>query len=162
LQVAGNSVTTLSIPTDPEMRQLGARLAHACPLRCIIYLLGELGAGKSTLARGFLHALGHEGPVRSPTYTLVETYELAQRQIYHLDLYRLADPEELEFLGLRDWLEQDAILLVEWPQKGAGVLPGADLIVDINYAGTSRDVSLTPISESGKQVIANMPDLANN
>jgi len=142
------------------MRQLGARLAQACPPRCVIHLLGELGAGKSTLARGFLHALGHEGPVRSPTYTLVETYELAQRQVYHLDLYRLADPQELEFLGLRDWLEQDAILLVEWPQRGAGVLPGADLIVDISYAGTSRDVSLTPISKSGKQVIENTPNLA--
>lgn len=144
------------IADDAAMRALGARLAKACPPGCVIYLIGELGAGKSTLARGFLQALGHGGAVRSPTYTLVEPYELPQRQVYHLDLYRLADPEELEFLGLRDWLEHDSILLVEWPQRGAGVLPAADLTLTIMYAGAARDVTLLASSAKGEAVIAAM------
>lgn len=144
------------------MRAFGAQMANICPARCIIYLIGELGAGKSTLARGFLHALGHQGSVRSPTYTLVEPYSLPTRQIYHLDLYRLADPEELEFLGLRDWLEQDAILLVEWPEKGEGVLPQADVILEIEYEGSARRVNLKPMSDSGSQFIEKLEDLSNN
>jgi len=144
------------------MRAFGARVAEICPPRCVIYLYGELGAGKSTFARGFLRALGHEGTVRSPTYTLVEPYELASAQVYHMDLYRLADPEELEFLGLRDWLEHDAILLVEWPEKGEGVLPEADLVLEINYAGTSRQINLQENVETGPGFIEKLADLNNN
>ncbi len=136
------------------MRALGARLAGASQPGTVICLVGELGAGKSTLARGFLHALGHEGSVRSPTYTLVEPYDLPAGQIYHLDLYRLADPEELEFLGLRDWLNDDVILLVEWPQRGVGVLPAADVTVTIAYAGKARGVTVVAGSEKGRQVVA--------
>lgn len=144
------------------MRALGAQLAKVCPEPCVIYLLGNLGAGKSTLARGFLRALGHEGRVRSPTYTLVEPYELQDRHVFHLDLYRLADPDEMEFLGLREWLAQDAILLVEWPQNGAGALPGADLVVEINYADTSREVNLVTTSKASDQLISKIADLNNN
>ena len=141
------------------MRQFGARLAEACPPCCVIYLVGELGVGKSTLARGFIKALGHEGSVKSPTYTLVEPYDMEEQRVYHLDLYRLSDPEELEFLGLRDWLEGDAILLAEWPQKGNGVLPAADLIIHIEYNGEGRDLRLTPMTEMGKKLLekVNLP-----
>lgn len=147
---------SLGVANDPAMRALGARLATVCPPSCVIYLMGELGAGKSTLARGFLPALGHSGAVRSPTYTLVEPYELPQRQVYHLDLYRLADPEELEFLGLRDWLAEDAILLVEWPQRGVGILPAADLTVTIHYAGEARDVTVVATSATGGKIVAGL------
>ncbi len=149
-------MVSLSVADDPAMRALGARLALACPPSCIIYLVGELGAGKSTLARGFLQVLGHVGTARSPTYTLVEPYELPQRQVYHLDLYRLVDPEELEFLGLRDWLSEETILLVEWPQRGEGVLPAADLIVTILYMGKARHVTVQAASAKGAEVIAGL------
>ncbi len=143
---------TMYIESDSAMREFGATLAQACPAGCVIYLKGELGAGKSTLARGFIHSLGHEGAVKSPTYTLVEPYHLPGRDIYHLDLYRLADPEELEFLGLRDWLQGDAVLLAEWPQKGQGVLPEADVTVSIIYSGEGRELTLSAHSDVGRLI----------
>lgn len=143
---------SLYIESDTAMREFGARLAKACPASCVIYLVGELGAGKSTFARGFLKAMGHEGAVKSPTYTLVEPYELTDANVYHMDLYRLADPEELEFLGLRDWLEGDAILLAEWPQKGKGVMPEPDLTISISYNNDGRDVEIEAFTEIGLKI----------
>ena len=154
-------LTMTQIENDSAMRALGARLAAECPGRCVIYLVGELGAGKSTFARGFLHALGYQDAVRSPTYTLVEPYDLPSRHVYHLDLYRLTDAEELEFLGLRDWLDRDSILLVEWPQKGEGVLPPADLIIEIEYEGSARQVHMRAISGFGRQITKALADLSH-
>lgn len=134
------------------MEQLGAVLAGAA-VPGIVSLEGELGTGKTTLVRGFLRGLGHTGRVRSPTYTLVEPYALAVADVYHLDLYRLADPEELEYLGLRDMLGGHAILLVEWPERGRGFLPAPDLAIRIDYAGDGRDVELVPGSEAGKHLL---------
>jgi len=128
---------------------LGAQLARAVTPG-IIYLNGDLGAGKTTLARGLLRALGHAGKVRSPTYTLVEPYALEACPVYHLDLYRLADPEELEWLGLRDMLADNALLLVEWPGRGGDFLPPADLTIDLEYAAGGREASLQAATETGR------------
>jgi tRNA threonylcarbamoyladenosine biosynthesis protein TsaE len=133
---------------------LGARLAGILPAGCIVYLCGELGAGKTTLVRGLLRALGHRGPVRSPTYTLVEPYPLGDRQIVHLDLYRLVDPGELEFLGLRDFLDGQSVLLVEWPERGCGMLPTADLTIELTYADPGRWCRLWADSARGEGVLA--------
>jgi tRNA threonylcarbamoyladenosine biosynthesis protein TsaE len=123
-----------------EMRAFGARLARALrttPLHesLLVTLSGELGAGKTTLVGGLLAELGHLGPARSPTYTLIEPYRLQGRDITHCDLYRLRHPDELDDLGLRDLRGPGSVLLVEWPEKAAGRLGAADLTLTLDYAG---------------------------
>ena len=133
---------------------LGARLARRLRPGCVLELHGDLGAGKTTLARGLLHALGHRGAVKSPTYTLVEPYQIGTWRVFHWDLYRLADPEELEFLGLRDQLDGEAALLIEWPERGLGELPAADLVISLGYAGAGRAARLEARSPRGAGMLA--------
>ncbi|MDN5869411.1 MAG: tRNA (adenosine(37)-N6)-threonylcarbamoyltransferase complex ATPase subunit type 1 TsaE [Nitrococcus sp.] len=137
---------------------LGAQLATALPVSCRIDLSGPLGAGKTTLVRGLLRALGHIGPVRSPTYTLIENYQIADRRLYHLDLYRLSDPEELEYIGLRDLLDAPAVLLVEWPERGASLLPTADLIIALSVVETHRLAQLAAHTPIGSTLLSRLPD----
>ena len=136
--------------------RLGARLAAALTPGCILYLQGDLGAGKTTLVRGLLRALGHAGTVKSPTYTLVEPYQINAWRLFHWDLYRLADPEELEFLGLRDQLDGEAALLIEWPERGLGELPAADLVISLGYAGTGRAARLEARSPRGAGMLTQL------
>ncbi|EIJ34822.1 tRNA (adenosine(37)-N6)-threonylcarbamoyltransferase complex ATPase subunit type 1 TsaE [Thiothrix nivea] len=130
------------VDDETAMLAFGASLARQFPSGGLITLHGDLGAGKTTLVRGLLRELGHTGNVKSPTYTLVEPYYLAGRDIYHFDLYRLGEPEELEYMGIRDYLRPDALCLVEWPEKAAGYLPKADLRIHIRHCGAARDILL--------------------
>lgn len=103
-----------------------------------IYLHGGLGAGKTTLVRAMLQSLGHDGVIKSPTYTLVESYAIVGLQIYHFDLYRLADPAELEFIGIKDYVSDTSICIFEWADKGIGFIPQADIEITLDFANDSR------------------------
>lgn len=149
---------TMRVEDEAAMLALGRRLARSMR-HGIVWLEGQLGAGKTTLARAILHGRGYEGRVKSPTYTLVEPYELADGVVYHLDLYRLADPEELEWLGLRDLLAGGSLLLVEWPERGAGVLPAADLCIRITPAGEGRAVNLEAFSPLGHKMLGDVDSM---
>jgi tRNA threonylcarbamoyladenosine biosynthesis protein TsaE len=127
------------------------------PGRGLVFLEGDLGAGKTTLVRGLLRGLGHRGPVRSPTYTLVETYELPGALVHHLDLYRIADPDELEFLGIRDLLDGTSLVLVEWPERGAGILPAPDLTVRIVHLDDGRRLDFEPAPAWASLLAARLP-----
>ena len=132
---------------------MGARLASLCSENVVVFLQGDLGAGKTTLVRGWLQGLGYSGRVKSPTYTLVEPYEIAGWQIFHFDLYRLADPEEIEYIGGRDYFSGQGLCLVEWPDKAAGMLPVPDLVVELKAENTGRQVSVCAQTAKGERLL---------
>lgn len=155
------SVLRLTASDPDATRAIGARLAGAllaAGLRepFVVGLTGDLGAGKTTLVGGLMAALGHEGPARSPTYSLIEPYRLAGRDVYHCDLYRLRDPEELEDLGLRDLLTGSSIVLVEWPERAGDRLREPDLRLHLEYTEPGRQVAVTASSDAGRQVLSKL------
>jgi len=137
----------------PAMEVLGRKLASVCSPGSKLFLQGELGAGKTTLSRGFLNGLGHQGIVKSPTYTLVEPYQIGDLEVFHFDLYRLNDPEELESIGIRDYFSGEGICLVEWPEKGAGHLGEPDIHIHIHYQDDQRKVLLEANTPLGEEMI---------
>ena len=141
---------SITISDEAAMERLDAQLAAAVSAPCTVFLQGGLGAGKTTLARGFIRAKGHQGAVKSPTYTLVESYVLAEGTVHHFDLYRIADPEELEHLGYRDFFTRNNICLVEWPDRGDGFLPLADLVIEISDGNPTRELSLSALTPAGR------------
>ena len=146
----------LLIHDESQMRGLGASLIAACEHGGVITLKGELGTGKTTLVRGALEAAGVAGAIRSPTYTLVEYYPLGRFAVAHFDLYRLADPEELEYLGYRDYLQPQVLCFIEWPQRAGDYLHAVDLQIDIEYDPRGRRVSLSPHTDWGRELVSTL------
>ena len=135
------------------MEQLGANVAAQADRDIRIYLSGELAAGKTTFARGYVCRRGHLGAVKSPTFTLVESYQFDRRSVHHFDLYRLEDAQELEYIGLDEYFTHGADCLIEWPEKGFGALPTADLAIRLAVIGKARDVEIRSQSEYGSKVL---------
>jgi tRNA threonylcarbamoyladenosine biosynthesis protein TsaE len=150
----------LNLPDSGATESLGRALALALPdtatAGAVVYLQGDLGAGKTTTARSMLHSLGVVGKVRSPTYTLIDTYLLPRVACVHIDLYRVQSLSEVEELGIRDLSGPGSLMLIEWPEKGAGVIPSADLILMLDYAGEARRVVVTPGSSFGENWVAKL------
>lgn len=161
------AVSTLYLAEESATEKFGEMLARATQASAVdvsgtsgshatlggrIFLTGDLGAGKTTLTRGLIHAYGHDGAVKSPTYTLVEPYELEHCKLYHFDLYRLADPEEVEFLGVWEYFDEANLCIIEWPEKGKGYLPAPDLEVTLVEEGAGRRVSWTALTGRGQKM----------
>jgi tRNA threonylcarbamoyladenosine biosynthesis protein TsaE len=139
---------------NPEATEaLGARLAAVIPRLRLVTVRGPLGAGKTTLVRGMLRGFGHSGTVKSPTFTLVEPYVFGDLIFNHFDFYRVKDPEELEFLGLRDYLREGAVCVVEWPERAGALLPEPDIAITIDDANGDRRVQLTARNRNGEAAL---------
>jgi tRNA threonylcarbamoyladenosine biosynthesis protein TsaE len=158
--VAGNANSqSLFLADESATEALGRALANAvmdAGQGATVFLSGTLGMGKTTLSRGVMRGMGHQGAVKSPTYTIVEPYEHLEPAVYHFDLYRLGDPEELEYLGIRDYFGSSSLCLIEWAERGEGVLAGPDLEVSLDTDGEGRRAMLTPQTSIGQQLLENL------
>lgn len=133
----------MHIENEQAMLEAGKNLAGKLGAGLLVFLIGDLGAGKTTLVRGFLRGLGYAGVVKSPTYNLVESYVINDLNVFHFDLYRLMDAEELEYMGIRDYLNEKSICFIEWPDKGEGLLPSPDVCIEISIKGTERELLIS-------------------
>lgn len=144
----------LNLPDSSATEALGRSLARClppvAPSGAVLYLQGDLGTGKTTTVRSLLHALGVIGKVRSPTYTLVDTYVLPSLRCVHIDLYRVQSSDEVEELGIRDLAGPGSLMLIEWPEHGVGAIPGPDLVLALEYDALARGISVRPQSEFGE------------
>lgn len=134
----------------------GAYLSKIIPLNTTIFLEGDLGAGKTTLTRGIVQELGFDGAVKSPTFTLVEEYDFNKFKLFHFDLYRLNDPEELEFMGIRDYFSENSIRLIEWPSHGGDYIPNPDVVIRLEYIAVSRKITIKVLTERVKNSFAKL------
>lgn len=146
-------MSSLFLDTESATLDLATKLAKAVTSPCFITLNGQLGAGKTTFSRGFLTGLGHKGNVKSPTYTIVEAYDLDGLSVFHFDLYRIQDTEELELLGLRDYFNGAAIILMEWSEHGAEILPEADINCNIQVQNSGRLFELQGKTPKGQAIL---------
>jgi tRNA threonylcarbamoyladenosine biosynthesis protein TsaE len=146
--------------SEDDTKGIAGRLAAALTQTGLggitLYLNGDLGAGKTTFTRHLVQALGHVGSVKSPTYTLVEPYDIGNINVFHFDLYRLADPEELEFMGIRDYFNESSMCLIEWPKKGWGMLAQADIELNIQVEGNQRTFEFVASSSVAKVMLSIM------
>ena len=139
--------------SESDMQAFAAQMARAITDGAVIYLNGALGAGKTTFTRGFLRGLGFNDKVKSPTYTLVEPYDFADRQIFHFDFYRINNVSELQQIGIEEYFSSSSICLIEWPEKGVPLVPQADLVCDIEFANEGRVITVTANSARGMEAL---------
>ena len=147
------------LTSEKEMLGLGAMLASLLCGEGVIHLSGGLGAGKTTLCRGILRAMGHSGAVKSPTFTLVEPYQISDSEVYHFDLYRLADPSELDYIGIDEYFGKNKLCLIEWPEKAIGYLPQHDLDITIDVLVEKRIIEVRSNSRSGEKICTQLIEL---
>lgn len=154
--MGGIAVWEEFLPNEMATQALGSTLAPFLQSPLILYLSGELGAGKTTLVRAMLRQLGITGAIKSPTFSLIEPYSCPRGSVYHCDLYRLDDPEEVLGIGLRDYCDANSILIIEWPEKGGDLLPSADLVIKLTLANPGRTCHIKAKTSRGKKLLANL------
>ncbi len=147
--------------SERQVEKLGARLAIALGGQGVVHLNGELGAGKTTLCRGILRAMGYSGAVKSPTFTLVEPYQFESVEVFHFDCYRLGHPEELEYIGIDEYFGPSKLCLIEWPEKAAGYLPAHDVEIGIDVCRETRNINISAISDYGEKVCEQLLDITS-